>query len=527
VTPPTIETTLHELISEIRDPEDLEAGYNRLKPELLQAIEDDVRLTATEKEPLKSILAGSYKCLSNGEPAPHRLLLSLTSSLMSKKTSQAGSSRKPEHANPNGDHFMTLDDAIQCFSLDQLPKAYGIRGYRSSETIVNVPLIIGDLPVVSICDKAFSECLELEEVYIPSSVMELGIEAFSGCRSLKKVVLPDSLQSIGSKAFAGCEKLSEIKLPGGIRECGGRLFDGCNELKSIGIPNTFRKLGNALAGCSGIVEVEIPESVTEIGVGAFRNCRHLEKVTIPDSVSKIWTGAFDGCENLRHVDLPSSLVDFPQADRILAAIHGNQGRVFSNLDALQQVTVRFSNKPLAWSGGEAFFECRSLKTITVKGDVDRLSGSFFEGFNQVTDIRILAPVKVICDSAFKDCSSLERIEIPDTVIKIGPGAFEGCCNLKELLIGPDNPAFMFRDGVLFDNTMSKLLFCIRIKEGAYSIPECVVEVCSKAFANCIRLKSVSSSESVDIAADAFDGLFVQQDIEIGGITRLDLEPDNP
>ena len=72
MTPPTIETTLQELVSEIRDPEDLEAGYNRLKPELLQAIEDDVRLTATEKQPLKSILAGPYKCLSNGEPAPRR-----------------------------------------------------------------------------------------------------------------------------------------------------------------------------------------------------------------------------------------------------------------------------------------------------------------------------------------------------------------------------------------------------------------------------------------------------------------------
>jgi hypothetical protein len=46
--------------------------------------------------------------------------------------------------------------------------------------------------------------------------------------------------------------------------------------------------------------VNIPNSVTSIGVSAFANCG-LTSVTIPDSVTSIGAGAFYGCHNLTNV----------------------------------------------------------------------------------------------------------------------------------------------------------------------------------------------------------------------------------
>ena len=51
-------------------------------------------------------------------------------------------------------------------------------------------------------------------------------------------------------------------------------------------------------------KVVIPDSVTEIGMHAFRSCSSLSSITIPDSVTKIGNGAFCGCESLKEISIP-------------------------------------------------------------------------------------------------------------------------------------------------------------------------------------------------------------------------------
>ena len=43
-------------------------------------------------------------------------------------------------------------------------------------------------------------------------------------------------------------------------------------------------------------------------------------------------------------------------------------------------------------------------------------------------------ITVIPDGAFEECTSLQIIEIPNGVRKIGFDAFHGCSNLKEIII---------------------------------------------------------------------------------------------
>ena len=46
----------------------------------------------------------------------------------------------------------------------------------------------------------------------------IGDYAFDGCINLKEVCLPESVVEIGESAFAGCENLEEINIPNSVRE---------------------------------------------------------------------------------------------------------------------------------------------------------------------------------------------------------------------------------------------------------------------------------------------------------------------
>ena len=88
-----------------------------------------------------------------------------------------------------------------------------IEKYLGSDTVVNIPKRIENLPVTEIGQCAFEHCDSLISVTIPDSVTEIGSWAFSDCSSLTSVTIPDSVRKIGSGAFKGCTSLKTISIP--------------------------------------------------------------------------------------------------------------------------------------------------------------------------------------------------------------------------------------------------------------------------------------------------------------------------
>lgn len=68
-----------------------------------------------------------------------------------------------------------------------------------------------------ICDKAFKDCGNLEEIVMPKSLKKIGREAFSGCGRLSALKLPDSVEEIGMLAFDGCSRLCDLEIPESVR----------------------------------------------------------------------------------------------------------------------------------------------------------------------------------------------------------------------------------------------------------------------------------------------------------------------
>lgn len=87
-----------------------------------------------------------------------------------------------------------------------------------------------------------------------------------------------------------------------VTKIGLSAFEECTGLANIDIPNSIITIGErAFYHCKSLTSVTIPNSVTLIDYQAFIDCYGLTSVTIPDSVTAIGTYAFDYCSGLTSV----------------------------------------------------------------------------------------------------------------------------------------------------------------------------------------------------------------------------------
>jgi len=102
--------------------------------------------------------------------------------------------------------------------------------------------------------------------------------------------------------------------------------------------------------------------------------------------------------------------------------------------------------------------------------------------------------------AFEQCSELETVSIPASVIEISTPIF--CINA--IYVDPLNPAYTSLDGVLFNKEMTSLLNCPKGKPGHYAVPESVTDIGQRAFRGCASLTGITIPESVtNIGGAAF------------------------
>ena len=191
-----------------------------------------------------------------------------------------------------------------------------------------------DGKVTTIREWAFDDCSSLTSITIPDSVTTIGHYAFNGCSSLTSVNIPDSVTTIGNAAFSDCSSLQEYN--GKFASEDGRC------LIIDGILNSFAP--------AGLTEYTIPDSVTEIGTGAFYDCTSLTSVTIPDSVTTIGGSAFQNCNSLTSITIPNSVTTIEEW-------------AFYGCSSLTSVTIPDSVTTI---GHYAFCDCYSLTSVYCK-----------------------------------------------------------------------------------------------------------------------------------------------------------------
>ena len=294
----------------------------------------------------------------------------------------------------------------------------------SSLTSVTIPN-----SVTKIGFSAFYGCSSLTSVTIPNSVTSISAYTFSGCSSLTSVTIPNSVTSISWCAFEGCSSLTSVTIPNSVTSIDWSAFWGCSSLTSVTIPNSVTKIGgSAFYGCSSLTSVTIPKSVTSIGTGPFAGCTNLNEIIVEAGNEYYCSdnGTLYNYNKTILIQCPGAKTEFEIPNSVTEIGVG----AFSGFSGLTSVIIPNSVTSIGYN---AFSNCSSLTSVTIPNSVTSIGSSVFSGCSSFTSVTIPNSVTSIDSQVFKNCSNLTSVTIPNSVTSIGFAAFSGCSSLRTII----------------------------------------------------------------------------------------------
>lgn len=419
-------------------------------------------------------------------------------------------------------------------------------GQYAFQNVTNIETVVLANTITSISTYAFKGS-GIKNIVIPASLKNIYQEAFSGCTKLESIDLSlmdiTSEGTLGNQVFYGCTELASATLPVGIKTIPANLFSGCTSLSSITIPNTVTSIGAYAFYKCGLTEINIPTSVTTLGNYSFGNMTKLESITIPSSITSIPTYCFYACGSLKEVNLADSVTEigtkaFQNCDirsfiikaNITSigdsAFNGNK-KLYDvvNLSSLEITAGATTNGYVGYyaksihtdMSNRAFFFIDGAYTVLVD-DGDAYIIEYNPSSTDVIDL--VLPDSFTYDdieyeeyridsNVFMNNSTIGLITIPATVRAIGKNAFSYSritgINFLGSTITIDASAFYY---------------CTRLK-GSITLPSGIYG--ARAFYNCIELESVTFKDGESyIYSNAFQGCNNLTSVTLGeGLVTID------
>ena len=302
--------------------------------------------------------------------------------------------------------------------------------------------------------KEFSD----SEVYVTHNGTPYSGNSYSGHVKIPKTVTYNSkmyrVTEIGQQAFKSCKKLISVEIPESVTKIGNGAFD-YSGLSSVNIPNSVTIIENNAFSSTQLTSIRIPGNATQ-WERAFAGCSKLTTVIIESGIKKIEKGAFANCTGLTSVSIPNSVTVISES---------------------------------------AFSSCTALTSIDIPNSVTEISSTAFSGCKSLIHISIPEKITGIGTSAFSDCTALSSITFPSTLTGIGDNCLEGCTGLTTV----DIPATVSYIGHTSFKDCTKLT--------SVSIPDGVTGIIGReAFSGCVKLSSITIPQNLEgVRANAFSG----------------------
>ena len=287
---------------------------------------------------------------------------------------------------------------------------------------------------------------------------------------------------------------------------------------SIAVNNTTNysvtKIGKfAFYQCIRVLNVELPEGITDIDEYGFENAVQLGSVTIPTTVTSIGDNAFNGCA-LSSVTLPNGLQSIGlwafgscplSAIEIPASVTSIDEYAFSDNNQLTSISVASGNPNYNSTG-----DCNAIiktatnelivgcKSTVIPNTVISIGNGAFKGAGITGTFSIPNSVTTIGLAAFQS-NNISTLEIPASVNDIGQSAFAD--SYTSVSVAPGNEAYKTVNNCIIHKLLDRLE---SVGKNVTSIPDGVRVIGSSVFSNS-SISSIEIPSTVkEIGGNAFE-----------------------
>lgn len=299
----------------------------------------------------------------------------------------------------------------------------------------------------------------------------------------------DKTAKVVGNNYEDYSSISELTIPASVpiegenyavKGIGAGAFWGKRNIESLIISSGIESIdGNAFRSC-GMKFIELPSTITTIGVQAFMDCTNLRRITLPSSVVSIGEYAFFNCSNVKSV-ISRILAPFEIGRSVFASRdyyydeNGNYKRDYVKSNATLYVperTMAAYEETVGWNMfadikegdpkeetvdhiiysydesdhtakviGSDFSDYIGKLTIPgsvpIKGEtyaVKTIGSSAFLDNSKIDSLIISTGIEVIEKDAFHGVWQTRSLELPTTLLTIGENAFRGLSNMQKLVL---------------------------------------------------------------------------------------------
>ena len=193
---------------------------------------------------------------------------------------------------------------------------------------------------------------------------------------------------------------------------------------------------SALAG-KDFMKVVLPDTLEKIGDYAFSACSQLREITIPASVEALGNGVFTQCDALEEFSIDPTNPYLKETNHVIYTADGKT-LVAAAGRTDERIAVPLTVEKIQ---SYAFYNCDTLKSITIPGSVRELGEGCFGGCAHLNQVELQDGLEVIGAYCFRDNFDLSVIRIPSTVKQLQAAAFYGDYNLRKIYFCGDAPEF--------------------------------------------------------------------------------------
>ncbi|MBR6593791.1 MAG: leucine-rich repeat protein [Clostridia bacterium] len=395
---------------------------------------------------------------------------------------------------------------------------------------------------------------------IPEGVRKISMGAFDGVSELYEVIIPDGVTLL-YWCFSGCKDLYRVVISSDVKEITGKAFNSCDNLKNIYFTGTEEEWNNIIMSESGawtkdynIIYNYTPPTNRYGDINGNGSVNSLDSALLLQydaglrELDDNAIAAADFNADGKVTSLDAALMLRFDADLPIYEKKGTCGDLTWHLD--QNGTLRISGtgemqKRIDFSGSDsslirkikkiivedgvtsichdAFSDYYDLVSVTLPNGLTRIPYNAFRNCYSLTEINIPSSVLYLDSDCFRDCKTLKtivgldgvtdiadcvfygcealtKIDIPKSTVNISYYVFSGCKSLETITVNTDNPVYYSEGNCIIERETKTLIAGCKNSV----IPDGVIRIGKRAFANCLGLTKVVIPDSItNIDAYAF------------------------